>query len=860
MQFPENVRVILFQGPSGSGKTTMAGLLLEKLRVDYPEQQSVLFSANKSDLSKRDEKTLLDIISKYDEKGGFLILDMQLKSNGLFGLSRTVDWLCIELYADREELQTRQNSKSTQRKQPHKRTSYQTIFRPTYHFVSRLVTANDSIHNVFDNISKLVALFLNINDTTISNVKFQSKYNVDFQRLVDNRVQPIRYASHDLNPSLCFTILKNYKVTLIADDPVFSYLFLSDTYVSFIYKDRVFSVPKQFLVPRSISNRSNIVLSGYFTVNEHGLNFTALDMIFLDGRDIWCLNHSARQNLLSAFQIPSKYQNTPVGFFCISRPEFHDPESFVPSDTCTSLYFANRGPGLLYDYLNCWYPKKGMEIITNIKKRSKEIQHISKEFRHRDSHIARMMSFDEIVAASTNLLSKGFIKQRIHPESGILIFNYTNISASEADMFRGLMLDISLKTVEDLSSTENDTSIVKGTTKMDGSMIVVVKWNGFLLVATRGRFDTDQAIWAKKWILENKLDRFLKDHFTYSFELVGGDNLHIVNYEVEGLIMLAVCDALGNELEYSQMVELAAEMGVCPCNMIIGPLKYFKDQVYSDNYSEGWVILNDQFKRTKLISSNWERQWKSTKFISPDYCYQKIRKALIGQNYYEFIKEQDWPQQRRQMLDEINEAFNNHISSRLSDIKASLEHKRSAPELQKFVSKIQELQMSVTQNSGCFNFNPFDISSKGSSGIDAFVCTDPCQFCLVVLFSSKPRQSTIPGYIPSKRIQQTIKKSWLTKSVGGIHQSVFPGEIYDIIISYMSSSSCAKLYTVCSYWKSTIDYQLKLLDLDLNAYHINVEFLELQRYGNVRETEFRFLRDSSDSSGDWWSEGSDGSY
>src|SRR5688572_11735300 len=161
-------------------------------------------------------------------------------------------------------------------------------------------------------------------------------------------------------------------------------------------------------------------------------------------------------------------------------------------------------------------------------------------------------------------VTDGLISKRKHPSLDLWVYNYTHrcqfdrIWTDVTRATRGLILDADYQVVgrplpkffnfgelteplPDLPYTVLD--------KLDGSLIIVCRYNGNLVVSTRGSFESDQAILATK-LLQDKYDASVFQNDTsYLFELVGPSNKIVVNYDRDQLILLAVLDtATSNEL------------------------------------------------------------------------------------------------------------------------------------------------------------------------------------------------------------------------------------------------------------------------------------------------------------------------
>ncbi|HRF99146.1 MAG TPA: hypothetical protein PLZ51_28235, partial [Aggregatilineales bacterium] len=66
--------------------------------------------------------------------------------------------------------------------------------------------------------------------------------------------------------------------------------------------------------------------------------------------------------------------------------------------------------------------------------------------------------------------------------------------------------------------------------KMDGSLGILYRWQGAYYIATRGNFDSDQAIWATIFLRTHYDLHNLADEYTLLFEIIYPDNRIVVNY------------------------------------------------------------------------------------------------------------------------------------------------------------------------------------------------------------------------------------------------------------------------------------------------------------------------------------------
>lgn len=162
-------------------------------------------------------------------------------------------------------------------------------------------------------------------------------------------------------------------------------------------------------------------------------------------------------------------------------------------------------------------------------------------------------------------IEKGYITERVHPvHPEVKIFNYTQECQfdrlwDEVTMnCRGLILNTETNEVLarpfkkffnydehlnlGLSLPLEEPHVLD---KMDGSLGILYYIEGVPYIATRGSFESDQAIWATKYFYDNKFyenEEFKKEAQgkTYLFEIIYPENKIVVNYDFSGLVLLAV--------------------------------------------------------------------------------------------------------------------------------------------------------------------------------------------------------------------------------------------------------------------------------------------------------------------------------
>lgn len=160
----------------------------------------------------------------------------------------------------------------------------------------------------------------------------------------------------------------------------------------------------------------------------------------------------------------------------------------------------------------------------------------------------------------------GYVTARNHPHLPLTVFNYTPKAAYEplwdevTLRCRGLIVDNSGLVVGNCMTkffnygepNAKDVKIdgaVQVTDKLDGSMGSVIFYNGKLVVATRGSFESDQAKWAHSFISKDPelLDAFkviCSENVTAVVEIIYPENRIVVDYG--DLTAVVLIGAIGN--------------------------------------------------------------------------------------------------------------------------------------------------------------------------------------------------------------------------------------------------------------------------------------------------------------------------
>ncbi len=190
-------------------------------------------------------------------------------------------------------------------------------------------------------------------------------------------------------------------------------------------------------------------------------------------------------------------------------------------------------------------------------------------------HPAHGMPFAELVDGLEEMRAKRLLLARTNPD-GLKLYTYTDrcTYAGEWNPFtiaaRGLVLDPNERRIvatpfPKFFNLGERGEIVpdlpfEAMEKIDGSLIIMF-WHGSRwLAATKGSFDSAQAIWAQQQIDTQDLGA-LDPETTYLAEAVYPENRIVVRYDEPALVMLAAFRSDGIEVPFDKVQDVAEALG-----------------------------------------------------------------------------------------------------------------------------------------------------------------------------------------------------------------------------------------------------------------------------------------------------------
>ena len=219
----------------------------------------------------------------------------------------------------------------------------------------------------------------------------------------------------------------------------------------------------------------------------------------------------------------------------------------------------------------------------------------------------------------------GLIKFQTSPCERYKIYNYTEKAQFGNDgwnevtlMCRGLILDVDYNIIArpftkffNSTQPEVDNSQCVGDftvyEKMDGSLVISTFYDGELIVASRGSFESEQAIKAREIINEKYYDEIKEhDHITYCFEIIYPENRIVVDYgKTVDLVLIGAFNTKEN-------IDIRVEHILKPGFNVVKtyPIYSLEDIpkiLENKNNFEGFVIRFDSGYRVKMKSEEYKR-------------------------------------------------------------------------------------------------------------------------------------------------------------------------------------------------------------------------------------------------------------
>lgn len=175
--------------------------------------------------------------------------------------------------------------------------------------------------------------------------------------------------------------------------------------------------------------------------------------------------------------------------------------------------------------------------------------------------------------------------------------------------------------------------------KMDGSLGILFFWEGKPQLATRGSFDSDQALVAQEIFRQKYAALNLRQDCTYLLEIIYPENRIVVNYgEMQDLVLLGV-------IETRTGLELPLENWGFPVVKRYDGIEDIEQlrQIQEEN-REGFVIKFESGLRVKLKFEEYVRLHRILTGVSSRVIWEALRSGTSLDDYLEHVPDEfyDW--------------------------------------------------------------------------------------------------------------------------------------------------------------------------------------------------------------------------
>jgi RNA ligase len=250
------------------------------------------------------------------------------------------------------------------------------------------------------------------------------------------------------------------------------------------------------------------------------------------------------------------------------------------------------------------------------------------------------------------LESEGWVRGAEHPILPLIVWNYTPSTQFEKKWgdypilrsCRGLITDLNGNivgrgfekffnweehTIEEFPDSSRKLEI---TEKMDGSLLIIFRYDGQIVYSTRGSFCSDQAVAGAKLFREIYNEDWIEEGFTYLFEYISPDNRIVVSYNSSDLVHLAKIDnSNGFDVERDSRfncVNVVELEGNCFADIFAG---YSRLKSLNSPNKEGFVV--------RALSDGTYPDWRC-KIKFDDYCrLHKIVTGISNKNIWEHLRD-----------------------------------------------------------------------------------------------------------------------------------------------------------------------------------------------------------------------------
>jgi len=265
-------------------------------------------------------------------------------------------------------------------------------------------------------------------------------------------------------------------------------------------------------------------------------------------------------------------------------------------------------------------------------------------------------------------------------------------------------------TFENLPKEEPEVS-----NKMDGSLCISYWEGNGLRFATKGSFESEQAveamkIWDAKYM---QVEREIPDHLTLLFELIHPVSKVVIDYDYQDLVLIGVVDRYAfKDFTYKEVVSFALKYGFRYTDIYSKSLDEVVNEIDKEfDNTEGYVLRYSNGLRVKIKNKMYLKYHRLVSQFTDKNVWEMLRNgeydAFIKdcpEEYIQTVEElaKDIKAMHKAMTDRVVEAFNSIPGALWSDKEFALHVKAHFNDIAPFLFALRKGKMEVV-NKLAFN-------------------------------------------------------------------------------------------------------------------------------------------------------------
>jgi len=269
---------------------------------------------------------------------------------------------------------------------------------------------------------------------------------------------------------------------------------------------------------------------------------------------------------------------------------------------------------------------------------------------------------------------KEFINERVNASGNFIIWNYNARCQWEKEwneytsIARGLITDtegniiarpfpkfFNLNEMEETRLENLPVEIPLISEKLDGSLGIQYIEDGKIKIATRGSFESEQAIWATKWIQDTHSIEEFREDWTYLYEIIYPENKIVVDYKNRReLVLLAVINTDTGEEEDYRNIDVKLRMNWANHYNISSIDQIIKLLPDLNNNEEGFVAYYSNGLRVKFKSEEYCRLYKLLTRFSTISIWENLKAGTDFTEILDRVPQEfaEWVKNEKQALQE----------------------------------------------------------------------------------------------------------------------------------------------------------------------------------------------------------------